>query len=940
MKKKIRKSKLTVKNVDFSKIPQKDLSTIDSLEKLIESGKYVGVLSQAKKAISNRLTNKVLKERAVYLGAFALARLNKFKEAQDFIDNNIFIPDNLDRAYLKCFLYLKLNQSENVISCAAKYMQMLRFNPKAGDGIINRSCENFRYDVHNNAGLSYKNTNQLFKAIREFELAVKLNPNHRQSIINLVYLLHEQHRYNEARSYTENALKHFKDDPHFKSIYGIILYEMGQKERGKKLIDEIVSKYPDNPDALSNLGVMFEKEGELVKARELYNKALSFDPQHRSTRMNLFQLEVKHFDRKPTISLCMIVKDEEENLPRCLESVKDVVDQIVVVDTGSSDKTPEIAKQYGAEVYFHPWKNSFSEARNNSIKYATGDWIIYLDADEELFNEDKELLRSTAFNTKCTIAILQIFNPLQGELEGYLQYTRMWRNFLGFRFEGIVHNQLICDGPAVASNVRIRHYGYGFESEKMNKKYERSKKLLEKQIDENPDNAFALFNLAQIHRSKKEHDAAIENALKTVSLLSPDDKSSLHIYLMALDQLSSTYFFMGEFDKSIEYGLKAINRKKDYFDPMMSVASAYMAKKDNENALKYYFLYLDTIENFDPKQEKLHIIFNSLKSHHYAYYGIGLAMMNLEKYGEAEHYFRKVIERIDNHLRIYYQLGVLAYNRDERVEAKELFNKDIIYNGELADTCEMLGLVANDDGEYEKAVGYLRKTIAVEPENWSAHLTLAKSLVELSDFQNAKEHLDIVIHYRPTSHDVYRVRGNVKFTLGQFDEAVADYQEYLKFEAGDYKTLGNLGNSYFRLKQYEDAVDCYSKAISLNPAYDVNYLNMGVCLKEIGEFDQAAIRFKEYHSQNTQNIGIFIAIADCLTAGGHYEEALEYYEKYLLSDPTDYLAIFKLAECYRFSGAHSSALMGYKAVLRVNPDFKPALEMVQKVEGEPQNILN
>jgi len=86
----------------------------------------------------------------------------------------------------------------------------------------------------------------------------------------------------------------------------------------------------------------------------------------------------------PKLSLCMIVKDEESVIEDCLKSVKGVVDQIVVVDTGSRDSTIEICKRYGAEVYYYRWRDDFSAARNESIKYARGDWILWMDADERL----------------------------------------------------------------------------------------------------------------------------------------------------------------------------------------------------------------------------------------------------------------------------------------------------------------------------------------------------------------------------------------------------------------------------------------------------------------------------------------------------------------------------------------------------------------------------
>ena len=91
---------------------------------------------------------------------------------------------------------------------------------------------------------------------------------------------------------------------------------------------------------------------------------------------------------RQTLSLCMIVKNEEANLGRCLESVKGVADEIIIVDTGSTDRTVEIARQHGAKIVSHQWDDDFAVARNVSLRAATSDWILVLDADEALDEED------------------------------------------------------------------------------------------------------------------------------------------------------------------------------------------------------------------------------------------------------------------------------------------------------------------------------------------------------------------------------------------------------------------------------------------------------------------------------------------------------------------------------------------------------------------------
>ena len=117
---------------------------------------------------------------------------------------------------------------------------------------------------------------------------------------------------------------------------------------------------------------------------------------------------------KQTLSLCMIVKNEEKYLHDCLQSVCDIVDQIVIVDTGSEDKTIEIAKEFGAEIHHFDWVDDFSAARNESIKQATSEWILWLDADERLEslskNEIQKILKPESKPVIYKVQIKSIVN--------------------------------------------------------------------------------------------------------------------------------------------------------------------------------------------------------------------------------------------------------------------------------------------------------------------------------------------------------------------------------------------------------------------------------------------------------------------------------------------------------------------------------------------------
>ena len=194
-----------------------------------------------------------------------------------------------------------------------------------------------------------------------------------------------------------------------------------------------------------------------------------------------------------TLSLAMIVKDEEEMLPRCLAAVKDAVDEMIVVDTGSTDRTVEIAESFGAKVLHHEWTGDFAAARNVSFDAATGDWIIYLDADEVLVAEDADRLRELTKRV-WREAFYLVETNFTGDLSDGEALThnalRVFRNRPEYRFEGRLHEQIANKLPAFnperleATTVRVEHYGYLASVRDAKEKSRRNIELLEQQAAE------------------------------------------------------------------------------------------------------------------------------------------------------------------------------------------------------------------------------------------------------------------------------------------------------------------------------------------------------------------------------------------------------------------------------------------------------------------------
>jgi len=181
------------------------------------------------------------------------------------------------------------------------------------------------------------------------------------------------------------------------------------------------------------------------------------------------------------LSLCMIVRNEEKNLKKCLESVKDAVDEIVIVDTGSTDYTREIAKGYTDKVYDYMWQDDFAHARNTSFSHASKPFLLWLDADDML--EPQERQKLIKLKTELSDQVDAVMMPYHYAFEPdgrpalVFERERIVRRDAGFLFEGRVHEAIAVSGHVIHADIAIRHTGkHGRESNQRNLRiYERWK---------------------------------------------------------------------------------------------------------------------------------------------------------------------------------------------------------------------------------------------------------------------------------------------------------------------------------------------------------------------------------------------------------------------------------------------------------------------------------
>ena len=388
------------------------------------------------------------------------------------------------------------------------------------------------------------------------------------------------------------ALEQTAAEPVLLNYAGVALHELWSLDAARALFKAAERLDPEVPHLRRNLRLCAERKRTAGRPRKPLHPALP-GLARRAQTVAAAARPVAGLK----LSLCMIVRDEEEMLPRCLEAVAPAVDEIVIVDTGSIDRTMEIARSFGARVIEREWTGSFSDARNVSFDEATGDWLLYLDADEVLVGADVDKLRALTGHT-WREAFYFVETNFTGEEDtgGALTHSalRMFRNRPHYRFEGRLHEQIAHHLPAYVperlehTGVRIEHYGYLAVVRDTKGKSQRNVELLRAQMAESPPSPFLHFNLGSEYFAAGDSQAALaeyERAWEMI-LAQPDEPHEFTPSLMS--RMVKALRACGRADDAIARAAEGLTRFPGFTDLVYDQALAFVELQRRDEAIAHF----------------------------------------------------------------------------------------------------------------------------------------------------------------------------------------------------------------------------------------------------------------------------------------------------------------------------------------------------------------
>jgi tetratricopeptide (TPR) repeat protein len=508
------------------------------------------------------------------------------------------------------------------------------------------------------------------------------------------------------------------------------------------------------------------------------------------------------------ISLNMIVLNEEKFLPGCLDSIKDLVDEIIIADTGSTDNTIQIAKKFGAIVFSYKWKNDFADARNFVLQKSNYDWILYLDADERIYPEFHSIIKTYIGRSDIDAVLLKLRSLICTDTHEQVQiapYPRLFRRMEGIKFEGRIHEQItpslvLAGARFEESNIVIEHLGYSQQDDIIEQKKKRNLQSLLQIVKEEPSNAYALFQLGQNYLIMKENEKGVEYLKRSLEL----GTLTKTITASALALLAQCYNKIGDFKQAEEFCIKSLEIAPNQLFAKLLLGEIYSNSGEFDSSLKYYNESLEYIK---------------LPEH-------------LRKTGTA-------IDLSYDPSFIFYKIGIIYMNQKKLTLAEKSFLDSMAINPKFHPSLIELGNINFQLGKYDEAIQYLTKVNLPDLKDISLLMNIAGLFEEMKDFNDCAIVLEYVINIDPQNAKAYFFLGTSHLALNDFEKAKTYFLKSYDLAPEVTETIQNLAFIHTKQHNYGKALEEFLKLEKLLPN-DENVKRKIIALKKKLEADSSS----------------------------------------------------------------------------------------------------
>ncbi len=511
----------------------------------------------------------------------------------------------------------------------------------------------------------------------------------------------------------------------------------------------------------------------------------------------------------------MIVRDSARTLPACLESIRPWVDEMVIVDTGSVDETPRIVESFGGRLFHFPWCDDFSAARNESLRYARGEWLFWMDSDDTIPPECGRRLRrliDRQADPRMLGFVMQVHCPGGGEAgEGdpdvtVVDHVKLFRNRPDLRFDGRIHEQVLpairrLGGEVAWTDIYVVHSGSDPSPPAQERKRIRDLRLLRLELAERPEHPFTLFNLGMTFAHGSDFVEAADYLKRSIARSNPDESHLRKAYAL----LVYAEMRLGHREEA----LAICRRGRELFprDAELRFREGVLLHELHrlDEARR---AYLDVLECRDDRH------FSSVDrglDGFKARQNLAVVAADMGDFAEAERQWRRVVEEVPGYRAGWRGLG-----------------EALVLGGRLAEAQELAG-----------------RMLSHAPARAEGRLLRHRLAVLAGRIGEARDELDRALEECPDDLETLRVRCQFLFEHGTPDEAEQALKHLIERDPGDASAYHNLGTLLLRTRRYDEAVRAYRQSLRFRACYPATYLNLGYALKDSGRISEAVMAWEQ-----------------------------------------------------------------------------------------------